>query len=343
MSLNYVFRPIQETDLAAILEIAAQTGPGFNSLPNDAKVMHEKIIQSLESFSEKIDIKKRYYFFVLENTDTREIMGSAGIETNLGHLWPFYKYKISTLVQVSEALHQQQEHKILNLVSDHQGATELGALYLKPTYRGEGCGTFLSRARCLFIAEFLNEFSDKMVADMRGVSDKNEISPFWEAVGNRFADMRYAEASNLKAIRGSQFLVDLMPHLSMYIDLLPEAARYVIGKTHENTAPAMHVLEKEGFQFKNYIDIFDGGPTIETKKFALRTVRESKTGILIACKDLLNKEKTIMISNTKHDQFRAVVGSLEATKDNEITLSSETAKQLQISVGDKLRYCSFRG
>lgn len=342
MSLNYVFRPIQETDLPAILEIAGQTGPGFNSLPNDAKVMHEKIIQSLESFSEKINIKKRYYFFVLENTDAHEIIGSAGIETNLGHLWPFYKYKISTLVQISEALNQHKEHQILNLVSDHQGATELAALYLKPAYRGEGRGTFLSRARCLFIAEFLNEFSDTMVADMRGVSDKEEVSPFWDAVGNRFADMRYAEASNLKAIRGSQFLVDLMPHLPMYIDLLPEAAKQVIGKTHENTAPAMHVLEKEGFQFKNYIDIFDGGPTIETEKTKLKTVLESKVGILVSCKDRLIAENAMMISNTKHENFRAVVGSLEVLREDKLALSSMLANTLKVSVGDKLRYSTFR-
>jgi arginine N-succinyltransferase len=342
MSLNYVFRPIQETDLAAILEIAAQTGPGFNSLPNNTKVMHAKIIQSIESFSEKIDIDKRYYFFVMENTDTHEFMGSAGIETNLGHLWPFYKYKISTLVQVSEALHQQQEHKILNLVSDHQGATELGALYLKPAYRGEGRGTFLSRARCLFIAHFLNEFPDKIVADMRGVSDKNEISPFWEAVGHRFADMLYAKASDLKATTGSQFLVDLMPHLPLYLDLLPDSATSVIGKTHENTTPALHVLEKEGFQFENYIDIFDAGPTIETKTIGLKTVRESKSAVLMSFKEDLNKEKIVMISNTKHDFFRAVIGALEVVKEGEVVLSAETAKELQVSIGDRLRYCSLK-
>ena len=59
MSLNYVFRPIQEFDLPAILEIAGQKGPGFNSLPNDAKAMQAKVIQSINSFAEKLDINKR--------------------------------------------------------------------------------------------------------------------------------------------------------------------------------------------------------------------------------------------------------------------------------------------
>ncbi|HQZ87949.1 MAG TPA: arginine N-succinyltransferase [Gammaproteobacteria bacterium] len=342
MSLNYVFRPIQESDMPAILEIAEQKGAGFNSLPNDAKVMQAKIIQSINSFSEKLDFNKRYYFFVLENSDTQEMMGSASIETNLGYLWPFYKYKISTLVQISKALNQHKEHQILSLVTEHQGATELGALYLKPAYRGEGRGTFLSRARCLFIAEFLNNFSEKIVADMRGMSNQDEISPFWEAIGHYFADIPYSEASHLKATKGSQFLVDLMPHLPIYIDLLPEIAKKVIGKVHKNTAPALHVLEKEGFQFKNHVDIFDAGVTIEAEKLHLKTVRESKKAALVAFKDSVKKEPTMMISNTKHSHFRAVVGALEELREKEIALSTAVAKQLQISVGDKLRYCSLR-
>lgn len=342
MSLNYVFRPIQESDLPAILEIASQKGPGFNSLPHDVKVMEAKIMQSLDSFAEKLDIHKRYYFFILENSDTQEIMGTSSIETNLGHTWPFYKYKISTFVQVSKALTQHKAHQILTLVSEHQGAAELGGLYLKPAYRGEGRGTFLSRARCLFIAEFLNNFSDKIVADMRGVSNPDEISPFWEAVGHHFADMRYSEASHIKAVQGSQFLIDLMPHLPIYIDLLPEAAKKVIAKVHENTVPALHVLEKEGFKFKNYIDIFDAGATVEAEKHNLKTVHESKKATLIAFQNNINEEKIMMISNTKHNNFRAVVGFIEEPRETEVVLSQDMAKQLQILLGDQLRYCPFK-
>lgn len=342
MSLNYVFRPIQESDLSAILEIAGQTGPGFNSLPNNIDVMRSKIIKSLDSFEEIIVPQKRYYFFVMENTDTREIIGSSAIETNLGHDWPFYKYKISTLVQVSKDLNQQKEHNILNLVSDHQGATELCALYLKPAYRGDGMGTFLSRARCLFIAEFLEEFSDKIVADMRGVSNQKEISPFWEALGHHFADMRYPEASDLKAKKGSQFLIDLMPHLPIYVDVLSEEAKNSIGRTHEKTKPALHVLKKEGFQYLNYIDIFDAGPTIETNKTNLKTVRESKIATLVDYKEDINKEKSAMISNAKHNNFRAIVDALEVIKQGEVVLSLAAAKQLQITLGDKIRYCVLR-
>ncbi|UNB77908.1 arginine N-succinyltransferase [Escherichia coli] len=36
-----------------------------------------------------------------------------------------------------------------------------------------------------------------------------------------------------------------------------------MGQVHAQTAPARAVLEKERFRYRNYIDIFDGGPTLE--------------------------------------------------------------------------------
>lgn len=50
-----------------------------------------------------------------------------------------------------------------------------------------------------------------------------------------------------------------MPKHPLYIDFLSPEAQAVIGKVHPQTAPARTVLEKEGFRYLNYIDIFDGG------------------------------------------------------------------------------------
>lgn len=43
------------------------------------------------------------------------------------------------------------------------------------------------------------------------------------------------------------FIAELMPAYPIYISLLPEAARGVIGQVHPNTAPARAILER-GFQ-----------------------------------------------------------------------------------------------
>jgi arginine/ornithine N-succinyltransferase beta subunit len=36
------------------------------------------------------------------------------------------------------------------------------------------------------------------------------------------------------------------------------------------------VLEKEGFRYRNYIDIFDGGPTLECDIDRVRAIRKSR-------------------------------------------------------------------
>ncbi len=54
-----------------------------------------------------------------------------------------------------------------------------------------------------------------------------------------------------------------MPKHPIDTHFLSQEAQDVIGQVHPQTAPARAVLEKEGFRYRNYIDIFDGGPTLE--------------------------------------------------------------------------------
>ncbi len=75
--------------------------------------------------------------------------------------------------------------------------------------------------------------------------------------------MDFAEADKLSATTDNQFILDLMPQHPIYVDLLPEAARAVIGKCHKDGEGARRLLEWEGFSFSNVIDIFDGGPLDE--------------------------------------------------------------------------------
>ncbi len=49
-----------------------------------------------------------------------------------------------------------------------------------------------------------------------------------------------------------------MPKLPIYINLLSKEAQAVIGQVHDNTKPALKLLEREGFCCRDYVDIFDG-------------------------------------------------------------------------------------
>ncbi len=336
-----IIRSVQSSDLPAMLEIAGKKGPGFNSLPNDKDVLQANIMRSIDSFSGKLTIGEGTYCFVMENVENQRIMGTASIEHFIGHPWPFYKYRLSTIAQISKCIDQYRKHPILTLASDHEGASELGALYLEPASRGKGYGSFLSRTRCLFIAEFPHYFSDHLIADMRGVSDSNAISPFWEVLGKPFFNMSYAEACYIKTVKGPQFLLDLMPRYPIYLELLPESVQQVIGKTHPDSTPGLHVLEKEGFTYQKYVDIFDGGPTIEVAKEKLRTVRESQKAVVISCKKEIQRNNIYLLSNTQLD-FRATLAPIDVVTGGEVVLETAVANVLNVSIGDTIRYCLLR-
>ena len=66
-----------------------------------------------------------------------------------------------------------------------------------------------------------------------------------------------------------------MPKHPIYTHFLTPEAQAVIGEVHPQTAPARAVLEKEGFRYRNYVDIFDGGPTLECDIDRVRAIRKA--------------------------------------------------------------------
>ncbi len=44
----------------------------------------------------------------------------------------------------------------------------------------------------------------------------------------------------------------------------------------------MRMLENEGFAFENYVDIFDGGPTMTARTDQVKTVRDAATAKIVA-------------------------------------------------------------
>ena len=67
-----------------------------------------------------------------------------------------------------------------------------------------------------------------------------------------------------------------MPKYPIYVNLLSEEAQAVIGKVHDKTKPALQLLETEGFSCRGYVDIFDGGPTVEAHLQHIRTAQASR-------------------------------------------------------------------
>ncbi|WP_428945979.1 arginine N-succinyltransferase [Pantoea sp. FN060301] len=330
-----VIRPVERDDLAQLMALAEKTGGGLTSLPVDSETLAARIDRSIQTWQGKLPRAEQGYVFVLEESDSGKAVGICAIEVAVGLQDPWYNFRVGTQVHASRELNVYNILPTLSLSNDHTGSSELCTLFLDPDYRNGKNGYLLSKSRFLFIAAFRDRFTQKLVAEMRGVSDEQGHSPFWESVGSRFFSMSFSEADHLCGTGQKAFIAELMPKHPLYIDYLSEEAKAVIGTTHEQTSPARAVLEAEGFRYMNYIDIFDGGPTLECDIDQVRAVRQSRlvrfeTGVQDSTLPLC------LVANERYETFRAAVVHGDPQADT-LIISQADAESLGCSPGDSLR------
>ena len=132
-------------------------------------------------------------------------MGCTGIMANVGVKEILYKYKVDQLIKVCRDLNVRKAHQTLTINTDYEGVTEVCTLFLLPKYRGHYHGQLLARSRYLFLAEFLNRFPGKVIAQMRGVSDETGHAPFLDAVGRHFFGVEFPQADHMTGMGEKQF------------------------------------------------------------------------------------------------------------------------------------------
>lgn len=304
-----LFRPVQENDLDDIIRLASRAGVGMTSLPNDPVRLAARIQRSVETFDGKLSRGQQGFLFVLEDTLIGRVVGVSAIEVAVGLDEPFYNFRLQRTVRASKELGVYKNQELLNLSYDHTGHSELCTLFLDPEYQKNRNGLFLSKARFLFIAAFRELFSPHLFAELRGRSDEQGNSPFWDALGHHFFDIPFADADRLTGTGMKTFIAELMPAYPIYVSLLPENARAVIGEVHANTSPARAILEKEGFSWRGSVDIFDAGPVLEAETDAIRAVSESQ--FIPAMQLKASGSSPLIVANNQFAQFRAVLLSPE--------------------------------
>ncbi|MAR90130.1 MAG: arginine N-succinyltransferase [Pseudomonadota bacterium] len=270
-----VIRLARSKDLQGIVQLAQSSGGGLTTLPPDELTLSQKLTHAVHTHRHLADNSNGLFWFVLEDTASGDMLGVAGIETAVGLDQTHYTYRVSTIVHASQTLQVYHQFPTLFLTSDHSGCSELCSLYLHPDQRGSNAGALLAKSRFLFVAQFPQLFAEKLIAELRGYLDAQGNSPFWEGLGRHFFDMDFSEADYLTAVDQKQFIAELMPRYPFYTNFLPEAARTVIGRVHDETRPARRLLEAEGFRYEGCVDIFDAGPTLECYVNRVRAVRDS--------------------------------------------------------------------
>jgi len=334
-----VIRPVEEKDLRGLVALAHLAGDGLTTLPPDAKVMEARIKSSLKSFGTSIGRPgQEYYFLVMEDTELGKIVGTSAIFATVGLDKPFYNYKVLHVTQKSQEPSLQVDTRLLSLANDYRGSTELATLFLAPSHRHNGNGSLLSRSRYLLMASNPQRFAETVMAELRGWTDEDDQSPFWDAIGRHFFHMEFAEADLINGRGNSQFIADLMPKFPIYANLLSKAAREVIGKPNDKTMPAMKILQKEGFMYRGAVDIFDGGPCLEVSRQNIKSVQTSQ---MVQVNTIKEKVEGInyIISNPLFDQFIAICGEIvvEVGDAPKITISKQHAEVLKVDIGGTIQ------
>ncbi|WP_167145478.1 arginine N-succinyltransferase [Pseudomonas sp. OTU750018] len=329
-----IVRPVRSTDLPALFQLARSTGAGLTTLPANEERLAHRVGWAEKTFRGEAARADADYLFVLED-DNGDVVGISAVAGAVGLREPWYNYRVGLTVSASQELNIHRQIPTLFLANDLTGNSELCSLFLRSDQRSGLNGRLLSKARFLFIAEFRELFGDKVIAEMRGMSDEQGRSPFWESLGRHFFKMEFSQADYLTGVGNKAFIAELMPKFPLYTCFLSEDARNIIGRVHPDTEPALAMLKGEGFSYQGYVDIFDAGPAIEAETAKIRAVQDSQV-LVLAVGTPGDDAPQFLIHNRKREACRITAAPARLAAGT-LVVDAQTAKRLQLSAGDQVR------
>ncbi|SDS68397.1 arginine succinyltransferase [Halopseudomonas xinjiangensis] len=334
-------RAARVEDLDRLLHLAGGGGSGLTSLPASEERLAQRLESVQASFEGGVAPADADYLFVLED-EAGQVVGTSGMLAAAGLREPWYSYRMGLTVTASRELNVYQQHPTLFLVNDLTGATALCSYYYLPSERrGIETSRLLSKARFLFIAEFAAEFSPRVIVEMRGLSDIDGRSPFWDSLGKHFFRMEFARADYLTGIGSKAFIAEMMPKFPLYACFLSQAAREAIGQVHPDSELGLAMFREEGLTHQGYIDIFDGGPTLEAPLAQVRAISESRL-LVLATGTPGDEAETFLIHNRGRQNCRIIAAPARMAAGT-LVVSIESAERLGLRAGSPVRAVSLVG
>lgn len=329
-----IIRPVRQSDLPALLELARSAGPGLTTLPADPERLAQRVAWAEKTFAGETERADADYLFVLQD-GASQVVGITALAGAVGLREPWYNYRLGMSLSASPRLGIHRPIQTLSLANDLCGTSEVCSLFLHADHRGGENGRLLSKSRFVFLAEFAELFSERIIAEMRGVSNDDGQSPFWEGLGRHFFGMPFTQADYLTGTGNKSFIAELMPRFPVYSCFLPPTAREVIGQVHASTRPALRLLEKEGFAHHGYIDIFDAGPVLECETRSIRAVRDSQV-LLLAVGTPPEDAVSYLIHNRQLADCRITSAPAHVAAGT-LVVSASTAQNLNLQPGAQVR------
>lgn len=281
------------------------------------------------------------FMFVLEDTESGGVLGTSQIISRMGGPGrPNVSLRLSKKEMFSKSLQMGTTHMVAKLHLDETGPTEIGGLILQPSYRGHKAklGRFLSLVRFHFMGLFPQFFSDRVIAEMMAPITPDGQNTLWEYLGRRFINLTYPEADRFCQY-SKEFITALMPREEIYLTLLPPEARSVVAQVGPETVPARRMLEKLGFAYKDLIDPFDGGPTLEAATADISTVRHTRRVQVARAEDESAITGTCMLSVLDDaGEFRAVQAPCSRVDGDQVSVMPDVLETLQVQPGDEVGF-----
>lgn len=335
----FVVRPITPIDIEAMFTFSKAASRGIANLPTHPPRMHKLIDDAVQSFKKNVsEPDKEIYSFILENTLTKEKVGTCSILSKAGARAPYGTFYIENLPEGEVYPPDGCNHALLYPRNyENEGPSELCALYLLPAFRKGGLGKLLSLSRLLFVAINRQRFTENIFADMRGYITPEGRTPFWESVGEKIWKYTFQEVLE-KLDREEITLSELLPHYPIHWCMIsPEAQKYV-GKTHPNTQAAYYLLNNQGLCYQREVSILDGGPLVMAPISAVHTVSKSKVVVVEAIVESLETPGTDVLICAEDKEFRATCARIEIVDNHSIKIDRLTASALNLELQERARY-----
>lgn len=257
-----LIRPVTRADEGQLLALADLLDTV--NLPDDPVVVAKIITDSERAFAAlaapdpTFDHRHAHYTFVAVDGD--RLVGTAAVFAFHGMPEePHYYLRVAQEVRHSQQLNADRSRTLLKLGRDIEPWTELGGLVVHPDCRGKGVGKLLLAARLLLVAMHRGRFCTRLLAELLPPRREDGGNAFWDAVGGPLTGLDYYRA-DLLCRTDKEFIEAFFPHDELLADLLPPAARALIGQEGPATTPVRKLLQRAGFRWLGTIDPFDAGP-----------------------------------------------------------------------------------
>lgn len=335
-----LLRPARPADLPALIELLG-TSPVTSSWLGDSRASLAALIEASEASlaSEAGFCGEESYLFVLEEADG-SLAGCSALLAAAGFAEPFFSYRNETFLHASRELKIHNRIHVLSLCHDLTGSSLMTACQLQLGAVAAGAGLDL-QGRLLFIAAHPERFAEELVAELAGEQDEQGNSPFWDGVGRNFLDIDSQQLRERCRAHGRGSVAELMPGYPLYVPLLPDAAQEAIGQVHHNLQQSFDLLLGEGFSSERYVDVFDGGPLLQSMRNTVHSIADSQL-LPVSISEGAGEGQPCVVAGGSLQAFRALQVRLDA-EGRRVLLTPEQAVRLGAAEGDVLRVVPVGG